>query len=190
MRQIPDGSVDLVLTDPPYGIMKGIDDRHEWDEAIKPANIFAACSRILRQNGKLILFSQEPYTSRLITEQAASLPFSYRAIWLKNTAGNILGCNKAMVSRYEDVCIFQNKCPNKENCSATLAFQAVLDRYGFDAIGELMFLEGRYKDIASARKNLSKKRANDFSELDYDNFFDEKMLRFLAERIELGFRAD
>lgn len=190
MKQIPDGSVDLVLTDPPYGIMRGIDNKHEWDVEISPADIFAHCSRILRQNGRLILFSQELYTSRLIAEQAASLPFSYRAIWLKNTPGNVLGCKKAMVSRYEDVLIFQNKCPNKENCSATLAFQVALNKYGFDTIAELMFLEGRYKDTASARKNLSKKRANDFTELDYDNFFDEKMLRFLSERIELGFEPD
>jgi DNA modification methylase len=31
MKDIPDGSVDLVLTDPPYGTMKGIDDKHDWD---------------------------------------------------------------------------------------------------------------------------------------------------------------
>lgn len=196
MKGIPDGSVDLVLTDPPYGIMKGAalngweDNRFEWDVAIPPADIFAACSRILRQNGKAILFSQEPYTSRLITGQAVILPFSYRAIWLKNIAGNILGCRSAMVSRYEDVLIFQNKCPNKENCAATVAFQSVINRYGFNDIAKLMFAEGRYKDIASARKNLSKKRANDFSELDYDNFLDEKMLRFLSERIELGFQPE
>lgn len=198
MKGIPDGSVDLALTDPPYGTMQGaaIDgwvrrgDQCDWDVAIKPADIFANCSRILRQNGKLILFSQEPYTSRLITEQAASLPFSYRAVWVKNVHANALLAKKAMVSRYEDVLIFQNKCPNKENCSATLAFQVALNKYGFDTIAELMFLEGRYKDTASARKNLSKKRANDFTELDYDNFFDEKMLRFLSERIELGFEPD
>ena len=86
--------------------------------------------------------------------------------------------------------IFQNKCPNKENCEATIAFQKVIDKYGFYEIADLMFQEGRYKDIASARKNLSKKRVNDFSEKDYDNFLDEKMLLFLASKIELGFSPD
>ena len=86
MKIIPDGSVDLVLTDPPYGTMKGIDDKHEWDTAIEPVKIFEQISRILRQNGKAILFSQEPYTSRLITSTIPPLPFAYRAVWYKNVS--------------------------------------------------------------------------------------------------------
>ena len=106
MKDIPDGSVDLVLTDPPYGTMKGIDDKHEWDTAIEPVKIFEQISRILRQNGKAVLFSQEPYTSRLITSAIPSLPFAYRAVWYKNIAGNSLMAKSAMVSRYEDICVF------------------------------------------------------------------------------------
>ena len=59
---------------------------------------------------------------------------------------------------FEDIVIFQNKCPNKENCIATEAFQEVIDKYGFNYIAEVMYKEGRYKNIASARKNLSKKK--------------------------------
>lgn len=114
MKNIPDGSVDLVLTDPPYGTMKNapIDswvnrgEKAEWDTAIDPVKIFEQISRILRQNGKAILFSQEPYTSRLITSAVPSLPFAYRAIWYKNVSGNSLMAKSAMVSRYEDICIF------------------------------------------------------------------------------------
>ena len=114
MKNIPDGSVDLVLTDPPYGTMKNapIDswvnrgEKAEWDTAIDPVKIFEQISRILRQNGKAILFSQEPYTSRIITSAIPSLPFSYRAIWYKNVSGNSLMAKSAMVSRYEDICIF------------------------------------------------------------------------------------
>ncbi|EDQ2392383.1 site-specific DNA-methyltransferase, partial [Salmonella enterica subsp. enterica] len=67
------GSVDLILCDPPYGTIKGVnlktwnDDTTQWDDAIEPAALFAACERVLRVNGMLILFAQEPYTSRLIT---------------------------------------------------------------------------------------------------------------------------
>ena len=114
MKNIPDGSVDLVLTDPPYGTMKNapIDswvnrgEKAEWDTSIDPVKIFEQISRILRQNGKAILFSQEPYTSRLITSAIPSLPFSYRAIWYKNVSGNSLMAKSAMVSRFEDICIF------------------------------------------------------------------------------------
>ena len=112
MKNIPDGSVDLVLTDPPYGTMKGAaldgwkNQTTEWDTAIDPIKIFEQISRILRPNGKAILFSQEPYTSRLITSAIPSLPFAYRAIWYKNVHANALLAKSAMVSRYEDVCIF------------------------------------------------------------------------------------
>ena len=112
MKNIPDGSVDLVLTDPPYGTMKGAaldgwgNKTTEWDTAIDPVKIFEQISRVLRQNGKAVLFSQEPYTSRLITSAIPSLPFAYRAMWYKNVHANALLAKSAMVSRYEDICIF------------------------------------------------------------------------------------
>ena len=190
MKNIPDGSVDLVLTDPPYGTMKGIDDKHDWDIILPTKEMFEQLSRIVRQNGKVVLFSQEPYTSHLINNAIVSLPFCYRAIWKKDSFGNGRMAKKAMVSLYEDVLIFQNKCPNKENCEATIAFQKVIDKYGFYEIADLMFQEGRYKDVASARNNLSKKKINNFTEKGYDNFLDGKMLLFLSSKIDLGFSID
>ena len=116
MKDIPDGSVDLVLTDPPYGTIKGIEKSRaskdcgyracDWDEVIPTDKMFAELSRVLRPNGKAILFAQEPYTSTLVKSAIPSLPFLYRAIWYKNTAGNILGAKSAMVNRFEDICIF------------------------------------------------------------------------------------
>jgi len=59
----------------------------------------------------LILFSQEPYTTELRNKAIANLSFCYRAIWEKNDFANALGCNKAMVSFYEDVLIFSKNNP-------------------------------------------------------------------------------
>lgn len=114
MKNIPDGSVDLVLTDPPYGTMKGApisgwkarNDCAEWDTTLDTEKMFVEISRVLRQNGKAVLFSQEPHTSRLITSAIPSLPFAHRAMWYKNVSGNSLMAKSAMVSRYEDICIF------------------------------------------------------------------------------------
>ena len=118
MKNIPDGSVDLVLTDPPYGTVKNLGNSqiakengyrdYGWDETIDTEKMFQEVSRVLRPNGKAVLFSQEPYTSHLIANQIPSLPFSYRAIWVKNVFGNKFTSNKAMVSLFEDVCIFAN----------------------------------------------------------------------------------
>ena len=106
MKNIPDGSVDLVLTDPPYGTMKGIDDKHDWDTIIDTEKMFGEISRVLRRNGKAVLFCQEPYTSHLITSVPPSMLFCYRGIWLKNCSGNSMMAKNAMTSRFEDFCVF------------------------------------------------------------------------------------
>ena len=113
--KIENGSVDLILTDLPYGIVKMkesagnykvLNTAETWDKAIDPKSIYEIANRILRKNGKMILFSQEPYTSRMITEAIPNVPFSYRAVWEKNDFANGLGVNKSMVSFYEDILIF------------------------------------------------------------------------------------
>ena len=116
MKGIPAGSVDLVLADPPYGTIKGQGkspaakslklDNCAWDTILPTDQMFRELSRVLRSNGKCVLFSQEPSTSRMIAGAIPALPFSYRAIWLKKTTGNPLKCNKAMLGYFEDICIF------------------------------------------------------------------------------------
>lgn len=115
MPTIDDGSVDLILCDPPYGNMKGAaldgwgDGKTDWDDALEPAQMFEECNRALRMNGALVLFSQEPYTSRMITEAHGNLPFSYRMVWLKDHFANALIAKKAPVSYFEDVLVFFKK---------------------------------------------------------------------------------
>ena len=187
--QIESGSVDLILTDLPYGTMNGYNNI-DWDFAIDPIKVFNIANRILRKNGKMILFSQEPYTSRMITQAIPNLPFSYRAIWEKDNFANALLCNKAMVGFFEDILVFQSKGPNRENCIATESFQKLIDKYGFNYIAEIMNKEGRYINLASAKKNLSKKKSNQGCEKDYDNFFDKKMFLHLQKHIEIPFSYD
>ena len=112
MRTIPDGSVDAIICDPPYGTMKGAsldgwtEEKTAWDTAIDHKPMLEQCNRILRKNGPLVLFSQEPYTSKIITNALSDLPFSYRMVWLKDHFANSLLAKKAPVSYTEDVCVF------------------------------------------------------------------------------------
>jgi len=112
-EQIESGSVDLILTDPPYGNMDTDGGRklgiNNWDKTIHPKDIFNIANRILRKNGKLILFSQEPYTSKLITNAIPNVPFSYRMIWEKDSFANALGSKKAPVSYFEDILVFSKE---------------------------------------------------------------------------------
>ena len=123
MKDIPDGSVDLVLTDPPYGTMGGIkrngkliersknhnriDDMRRWDSnPLDEQRVLQELSRILRPNGKALLFAQEPYTSKLILANVPSLPFSQRLHWKKNVAGNFLCSSQNCMQYIEDICLF------------------------------------------------------------------------------------
>lgn len=112
MKEIPDGSVDLILTDPPYGTIKGMTnnkcnykDGNNWDIVIDINLMFKEIERVLRPNGRCILFSQDPFTTNLINElkNIYNLEYNQKAIWLKNNAGNVLSCKKALCNYYEDI---------------------------------------------------------------------------------------
>lgn len=119
MKKLEAGSVDLILTDPPYGTVNnicesdnfthGMKGKTGWDDALNPKDIFKECERVLRENGILILFSQEPYTSKLITNAHNNLPFSYRMVWVKDHFANGLIAKKAPVNYFEDIIIFSKR---------------------------------------------------------------------------------
>jgi len=113
--KIESGSVDLILTDLPYGTMEGQSktgiyhqgkEKHEWDSVIDTDKIMHLANRILRKNGKMILFAQEPFTSELINKAIPNVPFNYRAIWLKDTLGSFMRSKKALLYKTEDILIY------------------------------------------------------------------------------------
>ena len=115
--KIESGSVDLILTDLPYGNMNTDGGRklgiNGWDIAIEPKKVFEIANRILRKNGKMVLFSQEPYTTKLITEAINNVSFNYRATWEKDNFAVALGAKVNMVSFTEDVLIFSKTIEDK-----------------------------------------------------------------------------
>lgn len=119
MKGIPDGSVDLVLTDPPYGIVAniastdgfnhGMKGKTTWDSVIDSKCMWSEINRVLRVNGCCVLFSQDPYTTELVVNGHNNVPFSYRMTWVKDHFANALVAKKAPVSYTEDVCVFFKK---------------------------------------------------------------------------------
>ena len=113
--KIETGSVDLILTDLPYGTIKGMGGdmekyKHlsnaEWDNVINTDKIMQIANRILRKNGKMVLFANQPFTTELISKQIANLPHSYNMYWDKMHFANCLVANKAPVSYMEDILVF------------------------------------------------------------------------------------
>jgi site-specific DNA-methyltransferase (adenine-specific) len=147
MQDIEAGSVDLILTDPPYGIMNGYNGIN-WDETIDHEKMLEQCNRILRTNGALVLFSQEPYTGKLTTQTHGNLPFSYRITWIKDNFANALIAKKAPVSYAEDICVFFKKYD-------TLA-QHPLREYA------LMVMEYVGKNLKQINQDLGHRRSEHF----------------------------
>ena len=104
--KIESGSVDLILTDLPYGTVKDLYKNTSWDVVVDTEKIYKLSNRILRKNGKMVLFCQEPFTSELKIKEIPSLPFSQRLIWQKDSSGNMLFSKKACVNFYEDILVF------------------------------------------------------------------------------------
>ena len=134
--KIESGSVDLILTDLPYGNMNTDGGRklgiNGWDLAIDPEKVFEIANRILRKNGKMILFSQEPYTTKLITKAIPNVPFNYRATWEKDNFANALGVKCNMVSFTEDILIFSKKYDLEGLHPLRLYFKDVMEFIGLN----------------------------------------------------------
>jgi site-specific DNA-methyltransferase (adenine-specific) len=124
-ESIKNDSVDLILTDLPYGTVEGIGGsdtiqhgmkgKTEWDSVIDTDKIMQLADRILRKNGKMVLFAQQPFTTELITKAIPNLPFNYAMIWVKDHFANALTAKKAPLNYYEDVLIFTKRNPKHDN---------------------------------------------------------------------------
>lgn len=114
-NNIKTSSVDLILTDLPYGIMKGIEakdtgytkGRCDWDELIDTDKLFKIASRILKKNAKMLLFSQQPFTTKLLAKQHDGIKHIYQMYWEKDHFGNPLCAKIAPLSYIEEICVFK-----------------------------------------------------------------------------------
>mgnify|MGYP003414584369 CR=1 FL=1 len=137
-NKIKSGSVDLILTDLPYGNMNGAgldgweNNKTSWDFAIEPKKIYDIANRILRKNGKMILFSQEPYTTKLITEAICNVSFNYRMIWEKDHFANSLIAKKAPVNYYEDILVLSKNHETEAIHPLRIYFKEVIDFIGLN----------------------------------------------------------
>ena len=100
MDKIPDDSVDLIVTDLPYGSTKC-----KWDTIIDMNLLWEQYSRILKKpHGVVVLFGQQPFTSRLISSNYKW--FKYNLIWKKNKTTQYLLANYRPMKCTEDIAIF------------------------------------------------------------------------------------
>jgi site-specific DNA-methyltransferase (adenine-specific) len=105
MRDIPDGSVDMVLTDPPYGTTAC-----KWDSVIPFEPMWEQLKRIAKPNGAIVLTASQPFTSALIMSNVKM--FKYCWVWDKvNRYTGMLNANHMPLRRHEDIVVFYGKPP-------------------------------------------------------------------------------
>lgn len=104
MKQIPDKSVDMILCDLPYGATVC-----KWDTIIPFDKLWEQYNRIIKDNGAIVLFGNEPFSSRLRMSNIKN--YKYDWVWDKGTHSNPLLANKQPLRVYENICVFYKKQP-------------------------------------------------------------------------------
>ena len=104
MKSIPDRSIDMILCDLPYGKTKC-----KWDKIIPFKPLWTHYGRIIKDNGAIVIFGKEPFTSRLILSQERL--FRYKLTWKKERPTNPMLCQKQYPQYCEDICVFYKKQP-------------------------------------------------------------------------------
>ena len=99
MKEIPDGSVDLILTDPPYGTTAC-----KWDSVIPFEPMWAELKRIIKPNGAIVLFGSQPFTSRLICSNIEM--FKYQLVWKKTKVSHFAQAPYRFLTEHEDIVVF------------------------------------------------------------------------------------
>lgn len=99
MRDIPDGSVDMVLTDPPYGTTQC-----KWDSVIPFEPMWFELWRITKKNGAIVMTASQPFTSALVMSNVKM--FKYCWVWDKVSPTGHLNAKKRPMKKLEDVVVF------------------------------------------------------------------------------------
>lgn len=102
MKGISDQSIDLILTDPPYGIIAC-----KWDSVIPLNLMWKELERITKLNCAIVLFGSQPFTSKLISSNYKI--FKYEWIYVKSQATNFLNAKKQPLRNHENILVFYKK---------------------------------------------------------------------------------
>lgn len=99
MKDIPDKSVDMVLTDPPYGITSC-----KWDSVIPFNLMWNHLTRITKEKGAIVLFGCQPFSSALVMSNPSM--FKYEWVWDKHIPRNFINAKIMPMQKHENVLVF------------------------------------------------------------------------------------
>jgi len=101
MKDIPDGSVDMVLSDPPYGTTAC-----KWDSIIPLEPMWEHLKRVIKANGAIVMTASQPFTSVLVMSNVEM--FKHEWIWIKNRGSNFANTVREPMKEHEVVLVFSH----------------------------------------------------------------------------------
>ena len=105
MENIKDKSIDMILCDLPYGVTS----RNKWDIIIPFDELWREYKRIIKDNGAIVLFGKQPFTSMMIMSNPKM--YKYNIVWRKNLKTGNLNARRMPMGAYEDLMVFYKKSP-------------------------------------------------------------------------------
>ncbi len=104
MKEIHDGSVDMILADPPYGTTAC-----KWDSIIPLETMWEQLKRVIKPNGAIVMTASQPFTTTLIASNMKM--FRYDWVYDKNTVTGFLNAKKMPLRSHESILVFYGKLP-------------------------------------------------------------------------------
>lgn len=104
MREIPDGSIDMVLADLPYGTTC-----QTWDKIIDMPTLWKEYRRVTKPNSAIVLFAKPPFDKVLACSNLAM--YRYDWIWEKPRATGHLNAKRMPLQAHECICVFYRALP-------------------------------------------------------------------------------
>lgn len=103
MKSIPDGSIDCIIADLPYGTTQ-----NKWDSVIPLDKLWEQYGRIIKANGMICLTSSEPFTNQLINSKPKQFKY-YDLVWDKVSTTGFLNAKRQPLRRHEQILCFYKK---------------------------------------------------------------------------------
>lgn len=104
MKKIPDGSVDMVLADPPYGTTAC-----KWDTVIDLPLMWEQLKRIVKPNGAIVMTAQPPFDKALGASNISMMKYEW--IWRKEAGSGHLNAKRSPMKNHENILVFYGKPP-------------------------------------------------------------------------------
>lgn len=133
MKEIPDGSVDMILCDPPYGTTSC-----KWDSVIDLERMWEQLERVIKPNGAILLFGAEPFSSYLRVSNIKK--YKYDWVWYKDNCTGFMQAKTKPLNCYESISVFGSFR------IAAQYFDGTYNPQGIKSVGKIEYSNSRKDD--------------------------------------------